>query len=354
METLISTNGTDRPPPARLGLPRGNGAATGHGAQHAHRSRIIEAGRLAAYYLALLAVTVPLIVLVPTVRAALVSPLIGDAGSVGDLLTGVEPAGGAGDALGVLDRALRTLIVMLAAPALVLPVAWIYMKTKRLRYDPSLVQSVIVLPIVMAGILMVAKNSIAVAFGLVGIVAAVRFRNTLEDPKDAVYVFLALAMGVAAGVQALDVALVTSLTFNVLILFLWRFNVGSVYGGRYGRTGIISVGDPRLLLGREMDDRRRIRLHLRRDARKIRSDAVLLVHAADSKRAQRAVEESLQHDARDWRLVEVMAREDGYSTLEYVLRLKRSSDPFELVTDLDDRWSEQIAGIEYLPFRIRK
>jgi hypothetical protein len=226
------------------------------------------------------------------------------------------------------------------------------MQTKRLRYDPSLVQSVIVLPIVVAGVLMVVKSSVAVAFGLVGIVAAVRFRNTLQDPKDAVYIFLALAIGVAAGVQALDVALVTSLIFNVLILLLWRFNVGSIYGGRYGRTGIISIGDAHLLLLGSMDDRRRVRLHLRRDARKVRSDAVLLVHTHDSKPARRAVEESLQHQAKDWHLAEVLAREDGYSTLEYVLRLKRSADPFELVTDLDERWPEQIAGIEYLPFRV--
>src|SRR5256885_7014990 len=43
---------------------------------------------------------------------------------------------------------------------------------------------------------------------LAAIVAAVRFRNTLKDTKDAVYIFLALAVGVAAGVYSPTVAAV--------------------------------------------------------------------------------------------------------------------------------------------------
>src|SRR2546430_17115929 len=43
---------------------------------------------------------------------------------------------------------------------------------------------------------------------------AVRFRNTLKDTKDAVYIFLALAVGVAAGVYAPTVAAVMSVMFR--------------------------------------------------------------------------------------------------------------------------------------------
>ena len=104
------------------------------------------------------------------------------------------------------------------------------------RNDPALVRAVVILPIVVAGITMVVKYSIALAFALTGIVAAVRFRNTLKDPRDAVYIFLAIGIGLASGVQELDVALVTSMMFNLVMLTLWRYNIGSVYGGAYGRT----------------------------------------------------------------------------------------------------------------------
>jgi len=135
--------------------------------------------------------------------------------------------------------AFGTLLAMLGALFLVLPVAWVYTLTKeRERYDQSLVQTVVILPIAVAGITIIVKNSVALAFSLAGIVAAVRFRNTLRDTKDAVYVFLAIGVGLAAGVQALDITYVMSLTFNVVILALWKFNLGGIYATG-PRTGAV-------------------------------------------------------------------------------------------------------------------
>jgi hypothetical protein len=53
----------------------------------------------------------------------------------------------------------------------------------------------------------------------------VRFRNSLEDSKDAVYVFLVTGIGIAAAVD-LPVALVISLLFNVIIVALWMTDFG--------------------------------------------------------------------------------------------------------------------------------
>src|SRR5262249_4885010 len=50
-------------------------------------------------------------------------------------------------------------------------------------------------------------------------------RNTLDDSKDAVYVFLATVVGIAAAVQ-LPVAAVVSVLFNVLVLVLWYTDFG--------------------------------------------------------------------------------------------------------------------------------
>jgi len=77
-----------------------------------------------------------------------------------------------------------------------------------------------VLPLVVAGIVVLVQYSLALAFSLAGIVAAVRFRNTLDDSKDAVYVFLATAIGLAAAVNV-PVAAVISILFNVTVLSLW-------------------------------------------------------------------------------------------------------------------------------------
>jgi len=71
----------------------------------------------------------------------------------------------------------------------------------------------------------VAADSLRVAgnkvLGQSGVVAAVRFRNTLKDTKDAVYIFLAIAVGLAAGVQSFAVAYVATVIFLGVVLVLW-------------------------------------------------------------------------------------------------------------------------------------
>lgn len=142
-------------------------------------------------------------------------------------------------------------IAMLEALALACPAAWIYMRTKpKARYDASLVQTVIVLPVVIAGVVLIVRDSVALAFSLAGIVAAVRFRNTLRDTKDAVYIFLAIAVGLAAGVQSFSVAFVVSLFFVLLALVLWRFDIGAapalerVRGRLVAETAIPTAAHP--------------------------------------------------------------------------------------------------------------
>src|SRR5690606_12314742 len=168
--------------------------------------------RLLAYYAGAAGLAAVLTRSVPAVRNALVAPVVLPAvQEVPELAR--APTGAALSP--TPHRALTTALVILGTLALVLAVAWVYRYTRGLRTDRTLVQSMLVLPLVVAGIVIVVKNSLALAFSLAGIVAAVRFRNTLKDPRDAVYVFLALGLGLAAGVQALDIALVISLSFNL-------------------------------------------------------------------------------------------------------------------------------------------
>ena len=108
-----------------------------------------------------------------------------------------------------------------------LPVTWIYVMTRRRKgFRQSVVQTLVILPIVVAGVVFMVKNSLALAFSLGGIVAAVSFRNTLRDTKDAVYIFLATGVGLAAGIQSVSFAAALSITYNVVILLLWWTDFG--------------------------------------------------------------------------------------------------------------------------------
>ncbi|NIU73645.1 MAG: hypothetical protein GWN71_08710, partial [Gammaproteobacteria bacterium] len=62
---------------------------------------------------------------------------------------------------GELHRSLTTGLAILGTLLLVLPIAWVYTFARRLRYDRSLVHSLIMLPPVVAGTVMVVKNSLA-------------------------------------------------------------------------------------------------------------------------------------------------------------------------------------------------
>lgn len=246
---------------------------------------------------------------------------------------------------GPFGRLALTLFATFGAVALALPVAGIYMHTRRLRYDSSLVQTMIVLPIVVAGVVLVVKNSLALAFALAGIVAGVRFRQKLNEPKDAVYVLLSLGLGLAAAVHALDIALALSLSFNVVVLTLWRFEPGGV-----GGTGVtLSMGDTELIRGRtRLTEARAIA-----DGRDMETDGLLIVYAPNVDEAHQAVELSLNGIAKEWFITESRTVDGGMQRFEVLLQLKGSGDPVDLMADLEERWAAQIAAAEYVPFRHR-
>jgi hypothetical protein len=134
---------------------------------------------------------------------------------------------------------LATLIALAGALVLALPVAAVYEFTNRRRttLDRGVTQSILLLPPIVAGIVMVVQNSLALAFSLAGVATTVRFRSSLKDTNDAAYIFLAIAIGIAAGAQALDVATVVSGGACAAALFV--FGLSGVL-----RNGLVPVAPP--------------------------------------------------------------------------------------------------------------
>jgi hypothetical protein len=124
-------------------------------------------------------------------------------------------------------------IAITGAVLTILPVSWTYMAIrKRNEYDQSLVETIMILPIAVTSLVILVHNSVALAFSLAGIVAVVRFRNTLQSTGDALYVLVAIGIGLAAGVGAMEVAIVMSLAFNYCFLILWISDFGGHRGTR--------------------------------------------------------------------------------------------------------------------------
>ncbi len=119
-----------------------------------------------------------------------------------------------------------------------IPVTWTYMASRnRAEYDQALVETMIVLPIAVTAIVVMVHNSLALAFSLAGIVGGVRFRNTLKSSGDAIYILLAIGIGLAAGIGALEIALVMTVMFNYAFTLLWMADYGAKDGThRYLRS----------------------------------------------------------------------------------------------------------------------
>jgi hypothetical protein len=265
-------------------------------------------------------------------------------------------------------------ISLLGALSLMIPVAWVYLLTKQRRgYDESVVQAMLILPIAVAGIVFIVQFSLALAFSLAGIVAAVRFRSTLKDTKDAVYVFLAIGVGLASGARVLGVSAVLSIVFNVVILYLFWSNFGNIYADQRSRTGAmgladvlagpgsaataISMGDPQLLEAMTQEEIRdvatrvaRIERYLRAETtrkKKERLNALLIVHAEQLVGAQSVVEDILGRMATRWDLAEILPGLGTTSVLEYLIRLKDDESPARVLELLKSAPGRQVLAAEY-------
>jgi hypothetical protein len=115
---------------------------------------------------------------------------------------------------------------MIGALVLMIPVRWIYLAVGDLETaedQPAghkVSASLLLLPLVVTAIIVIVKFSLALAFALTGIFAGVRYRTSLKNLTDALFIFACMAVGLAAGTQALGIAFALSIFFVYTALAL--------------------------------------------------------------------------------------------------------------------------------------
>jgi uncharacterized membrane protein YhiD involved in acid resistance len=145
-----------------------------------------------------------------------------------------------------------TVLALLLAFVLGQVIAWTYAWTHSgLSYSRSFTQSLVLMTLVVSLVMFVIGNSIITAFGLIGALALIRFRNVLKDTRDTVFVFISLVVGMAVGSQRYLVAILGTVA---LLMVVWYMNI-TRFGtlGRY--DGYLTVRVSRAGLGqRESSD----------------------------------------------------------------------------------------------------
>jgi uncharacterized membrane protein YhiD involved in acid resistance len=112
--------------------------------------------------------------------------------------------------------------------------AWVYYFTHTgLSYSRSFVQSLVMVTVVVALIMAVIGNNITRAFGLMGAMSIVRFRNVIKDTRDMIFIFCGLAIGMAAGTQSYTIALVgtAAISMTNIYLFVSKFGTHKPHNG---------------------------------------------------------------------------------------------------------------------------
>ena len=305
--------------------------------------------RLLAYYLILAAIVLLVFHFVPSVnfmvRGGHPSAASASTQLLQDGLAGIKDKAVENPADTGLALALTALLVMISTLALMLPVSWVFMSARRAaHFDQSVVQTLIILPIVVAGIVLVVRSSLALAFSLGGIVAGLRLRTTIRDVRDTVYIFLGIGVGLAAGVQSLIVAAVLSVTFNFVVLVVWRYDFGrnvleptagaqwsEPLGDLAGRDSSESVPDRDLVLALSPKKAavlakrfNRVRKILGPTKKNPRFNAILTVSTTSVSDAQTRIEMVLNTLSRRWRLDEVTTTEGKPSELYYLVGVRKS------------------------------
>jgi hypothetical protein len=126
-----------------------------------------------------------------------------------------------------LGYARQLTIVLIGVWLLMLPVSWVHKGIHRVAtHDHSLDETTLILPGVVSAIVLVVQHSLALAFSLAGIVAGVHFRRALQDTFDALFILVAIGTGIAAGVQALEIAAVLTVFFSYATLYVYYMGDG--------------------------------------------------------------------------------------------------------------------------------
>ncbi len=115
----------------------------------------------------------------------------------------------------------RALTLMGSAIGLTLAVMLVYMFThRRTGFRPSMLFTILLLGPIVSIIVICIGSNIARAISIGGGLALIRFRNTVEDPRDIIYFYLSIAAGMACGVGFIGFAAIAVVLILVLIVIL--------------------------------------------------------------------------------------------------------------------------------------
>jgi uncharacterized membrane protein YhiD involved in acid resistance len=105
---------------------------------------------------------------------------------------------------------------------------FIYKKTfQGVLYQRSFNVSLIVITMVLTFIIMIIKGNLVLSLGMVGALSIVRFRTPVKDPMDLVFIFWAIAVGIANGVSFFHISIIGSIMITIVLLIMSKRKISN-------------------------------------------------------------------------------------------------------------------------------
>ena len=103
----------------------------------------------------------------------------------------------------------------------------VYQKThSSVSYSVSFVHTLIITGVVVSAIMLIIGSNIARAFALVGALSIIRFRSAIKDPRDVAFIFLSMAVGMAAGTKFYLLSVILTILVSLIIYTLHATRFG--------------------------------------------------------------------------------------------------------------------------------
>jgi hypothetical protein len=135
----------------------------------------------------------------------------------------------------------NALLSLLTALALGQAIGAVYMWTfGGLSYTRSFVFAVVTGSVITCMLMLALGNSLAAGIGIAGGMALIRFRTSMRDPRDLIFVLASLSAGVACGLKAWGPAIIGAAIFIAgAVIFTY-----SDFGARERADGLLRVQVP--------------------------------------------------------------------------------------------------------------
>ena len=95
-----------------------------------------------------------------------------------------------------------------------------YLSQKKSFYNKQFNIVLGVLPVITAGIILAMQSNLVISLGMVGALSIVRFRTAVKEPKDMLFLFWSIGIGIILGARNYELALLISVVVTILLFLL--------------------------------------------------------------------------------------------------------------------------------------